>query len=236
MHVIIHSIMGFVGIEKFSLVDYDGKVSCVLFAEKCNFRCPFCHNATLVYDNNQAIFPFEEILTYLEKRRKTIDAVVISGGEPTLMSDLIDKISKIKLMGFCIKLDTNGSRPEIIKKLIDLKLVDYIAMDIKNSFEKYPFTIGTNFDLSKIQQSITLLLNSSIDYEFRTTLVSEFHDSTSILLMAKEIAGAKKIFLQKFIDHGTCIKSNLHEVNIKMAQEFVKILKPYVNQVFLRGY
>lgn len=228
--------MEFVGIEKFSLVDYDGKVSCVLFAEKCNFRCPFCHNATLVCGDVQIALPFQDILTYLKKRRNAIDAVVISGGEPTLMPDLVERISQIKAMGFLVKLDTNGSHPEIIKELIDLNLVDYVAMDIKNSFAKYSFTIGTNLDLSKIKESIALLMTSSIDYEFRTTLVNEFHDSFSIQMMAKEIAGARKVFLQKFVDRGTCIQSGLHEVNIKTAQEFVEILKQSVNQVFLRGY
>ncbi len=228
--------MEFVGIEKLSLVDYDDKVSCILFTERCNFACPFCHNSELVLKQSETYIPFDDIISYLQKRKNTIDAVVISGGEPTLMPDLKEKIIKIRELGFLIKLDTNGSNPKILKDLVNSNLIDYVAMDVKNSFSKYPLTAGKNVDIDSIKESIAFLINGNVDYEFRTTLVDEFHSDDSIEEMAKQIRGAKKIYLQKFVDHGSCIKEGLHAVTEKKAQGFVDILKPYVCESSLRGY
>ena len=148
--------MDFVGIDKFSLLDFEDKVSCVLFSKACNFRCPFCHNGLTVLEADTFI-PFDDILAYLRNRTGLIDAVVVSGGEPTLMGDLKEKIIKLKEMGFLIKLDTNGTNPEVIKDLYESHLIDYVAMDIKNSFEKYPLTVGMKVvDLNKIKESIGL--------------------------------------------------------------------------------
>ena len=184
--------MDFAGIDKLSLVDFDDKVSCVLFSYGCNFRCPFCHNSPLVNIPNDTFIPFSDILDYLKRRIGEIDAVVITGGEPTLMNDLEDKIIQIRKMGFLIKLDSNGSHPEVIKKLISKGLIDYIAMDIKNSFDKYELTVGCKADLKNIQESISIIMNSGIDYEFRTTLINEFHDKQSIIKIAQLLKGAKK--------------------------------------------
>jgi len=228
----------FVGLEKLSLVDYDNKVSCILFKQGCNFRCPFCHNSSLVtrLKENTEI-PFEEILAYLRKRKGVLDAVVISGGEPTLDLELKDEIKKIKEIGYLIKLDTNGTHPEVIKDLLENNLLDYIAMDIKNSFEKYPSTIGVdNYEKEKILQSIDLIINSKIDYEFRTTLIEEFHSLEDMNKIGEIIKGAKKFYLQKFIDHETNIEQGLRSVTKENALIYKSVLSKYVESVELRGY
>ena len=228
--------MDFVGIDKFSLLDFEDKISCVLFCKPCNFRCPFCHNGTTVLEAETTI-PFDDILEYLESRKGLIDAVVVSGGEPTLMPDLKEKIIVLRKLGFLIKLDTNGTNPETIKDLYESGLIDYVAMDIKNSFKKYPLTVGVkNAYLDKVSQSIQYLMNSGIDYEFRTTLIDEFHDIQDIREMAETLKGAKRLFLQKFVDRESCIQRGLHEVSKEKAESFVDILKQFIDKVSLRGY
>ena len=230
-------IMDFVGIEKLSLLDFDEKVSCILFCEHCNFRCPFCHNSSLVYGIHNQVIPFSEIIAYLNKRKHILDAVVISGGEPTLMDDLKDKIKTIKNMGFLLKLDTNGTKPNVIKELVEEKLIDYVAMDIKNCLEKYPLTCGVKQTPNEeILKSIDYLKSNAIDYEFRTTLIKDFHDEAAIVKMGEMIKGAKKLFLQKFIAHDECINPNLEPVDIEQANKYRQILLNYVENVELRGY
>lgn len=230
--------MEFAGLQKISLVDYEGKVACTLFTAGCNFRCPFCHNSDLViYAKNVNYIPFDEILDYLNKRKGMLDAVVITGGEPTLMPDLKEKLYEIKKLGYKIKLDTNGTNPDIVKELVDLKLIDYVAMDIKNSYEGYSKTIGLeSYDSNKILESINYLLSGEVDYEFRTTLVKEFHSDEDIKNIAKMIQGAKRYYLQEFKNSGHCIESSLHEVPLNDAMRFKSILLPYIKEVKLRGY
>ena len=228
--------MEFVGIDKFSLLDYEDKVACVLFCKPCNFRCPFCHNGLTVLEADTYI-PFEDILAYLQSRKGLIDAVVVSGGEPTLMPDLKEKITQLKKLGFLIKLDTNGTNPEVVKDLYESHLIDYVAMDIKNSFDKYPLTAGVkNVDIEKVKQTIDYLMHSGIDYEFRTTLIDEFHTYEDMNSMGKSLRGAKKIYLQKFVERDSCIQKGLHEVNKIKAEEFLDILRPFIDMVSLRGY
>lgn len=228
--------MDFVGWEKLSLIDYDNKLSTILFAEGCNFKCPFCHNSLLVLSKNKTI-DFNEILEYLNKRKKILDAVVISGGEPTLMNDLIDKIKQIKEIGYLVKLDTNGTNPKILRYLIDNKLIDYVAMDIKSSFSNYKDIVGINNpNLKNIQESIDILKENKIDYEFRTTLVKEFHNEKIIQEMKSLIQGAKKMYLQHFISSSNCIIHSLHDIPLKEAKKYLEILKDSVDYVFLRGY
>lgn len=228
--------MDFVGIDQFSLLDFDGYVSVVLFAPTCNFRCPFCHNGESVLASKERI-PFADILNYLRSRQGIIDAVVISGGEPTLMDDLKDKIIALRALGLKIKLDSNGSHPEVLQDLLDNNLIDYIAMDIKNSPSLYPLTIGTNeAPIEDITRSIKLIMESGIDYEFRTTLVEEFHSPTSIQEMGAFIRGAKRLFLQKFVDRDGVIRRGLHPVSLKKAQEYQKTLSSQVKKCELRGY
>ena len=228
--------MEFVGIDKLSLLDYEDKVACVLFCKPCNFRCPFCHNGLTVLEADTYI-PFEDIISYLKTRIGLIDAVVVSGGEPTLMPDLKEKIIKLKELGFLIKLDTNGTNPEAIKDLYESHLIDYVAMDIKNSESLYPLTTGVkSIPMDKIKQSIKYLMTSGIDFEFRTTLVDEYHDEKSIKEMGELIKGAKKLYLQKFVERDSCIKKGLHEVSNNKANKFKEILESYVDSVILRGY
>ena len=228
--------MDFVGIDKFSILDYEDKISCVLFCKPCNFRCPFCHNGTTVLEADTTI-PFQDILDFLNTRKGLIDAVVVSGGEPTLMPDLKEKITALKNMGFLIKLDTNGTNPQMIKELYEEHLIDYVAMDIKNSFEKYPLTTGTKcVDIEKIKQSINYLISSGVDYEFRTTLIDEFHDIEDIKKMGEMLKGAKKLYFQKFVERDSCIQKGLHEVDEAKAKQFVSVLQGIIPQVNLRGY
>lgn len=229
----------FYGIEKVSLVDFDGKVSATLFTGKCNFRCPFCHNASLVlnYDSFQTLNK-DEYLEYLKKRQGILDAVVITGGEPTLLPTLIERIKEIKQLGYLIKLDTNGTNLEVIQTLVNEKLIDYVAMDVKNSLDCYLETSGiSNYNLvKKVEETINYLKENHIDYEFRTTLVKEFHNEESIHNLGILLQGAKTLYLQKFVDKGTCIKNNLHEVNEKKALEYKCLLEKYITNVKLRGY
>lgn len=230
----------FYGLEKLSLVDFEGKIVCTLFTNLCNFRCPYCHNSSLVLNSDELDYVTkEEYLSYLKIRKKVLDAVVISGGEPTLMPDLIDRIKEIKELGYLVKLDTNGSNFNMLKKLVEEHLIDYVAMDIKNSLEFYSQTVGVKLNNSvtnNILQSIDYLKSGVIDYEFRTTLVDELHNEITIEKMGKLIKDAKIIYLQHFIDHGTCIKQGLHAVEKEKALEYKCILEKYVTNVRLRGY
>ena len=227
--------MEFVGIDKFSLLDYDEKVSVVLFSPACNFRCPFCHNGESVLNANTPI-PFNEILEYLKSRVGLIDAVVFTGGEPTLMPELVDRIRKVKELGFLIKLDTNGTNPGIVEELLDEGLLDYVAMDIKNSEAMYSETAGCpQINMENIKKSIKIIENSRINYEFRTTLVKEYHTEKSIREMADLVKGAKQLYLQKFVDREGVIKKGLHDISIEEANKFKGILSEVV-PTELRGY
>lgn len=229
--------MEFVGINKLSLLDYPSKTSAILYTSGCNFRCPFCHNGLTLLENNSGFIPFEDILSFLNKRKGVLDGVVITGGEPTLHKDLKDKLIKIKELGYLIKLDTNGTNPEMLRELISLNLIDYVAMDIKNSLVKYPLTIGKeNVDLSNITKSIEILKNSKIDYEFRTTLIKEFHTEEDIKSMSILLSGSKKLYLQKFKISDGVINKNLHHIDEDLANKFVEILSKTIKLVELRGY
>ena len=227
----------FVALEKLSLVDFDGKIACTLFTKNCNFCCPFCHNKDLALSSVDTFIPFEEILAFLKTRVNKIQGVCISGGEPTLMPDLIDKIKAIKALGFQIKLDTNGYRPDVLEELINLNLIDYVAMDVKNTLEKYELTTGlVNINTDKILKSINLLKEERVDYEFRTTLVNEFHNIEDIKKIATLLKGAKRYFLQKYVKNANCINKNLTPVPYHEVKEFEKKLKTNIEFVGLRGY
>lgn len=227
--------MKILGLQKLSLVDWDGHITCTVFTGHCNFACPFCHNSSLVNGEENEITE-NEVFEYLEKRKNMLDSVCVSGGEPTLYSDLPDFIKKIKKMGYKVKLDTNGTNLDMIKKLVNENLIDYIAMDIKNSIEKYSLTAGRDCDHDTIIKSINYIMNCGIDYEFRTTLIDEFHKEEDIIKIAQILKGAKKYYLQKFVDSGSCIQDGLHAVNKNKANDFVKHLSNHVDAVYLRGY
>ena len=212
------------GFQKLTLLDFPEKVACIIFTAGCNFRCPFCHNASLVthIDENQNIDE-EEIFTYLEKRKGLLDGVCITGGEPLLQSDIKEFIQKIKNMGYAVKLDTNGSYPEKLRDLIENNLVDYVAMDIKNSREKYAETAGIqNLLLDNIEKSISLLLENKVDYEFRTTVVNELHTKEDIKNISVLIKGTKKYFIQNFKDSGDIIARNMTEVTQNNLEDMLK--------------
>ncbi len=224
------------GFHKFSLIDYEGKISAIIFTQGCNFRCPFCHNPELVipelFGNT---ISFDEIHKFLEKRRGIIDAVEFTGGEPLLQDDIAEKIMQIKEMGFLIKLDTNGSLPEILSVLTES--VDYIAMDIKAPLEDYNEITKVNVDKTKLLESINIIKNRAKDYEFRTTLIKGFHDEERIQKMALLINGAKRYFLQKprfsrnIVDPDFKLTGNFNDSELERLKE---VITKYVKEVGIR--
>lgn len=225
-----------VGIEKFSMVDFGERITCTLFIEGCNFRCPFCHNGSLVAGGAPEI-PEETIFDYLIKRKGMVDAVCISGGEPTLQKGLDGFLAKIKALGYPVKLDTNGTSPAAIIRLHKAGLIDYIAMDIKNSPAGYAATAGVSIShIESIKESAHYLMTSGIDYEFRTTLVDGFHTEEDMAAISKWLAGAKRYYLQKFVDSDNCLQAGLAEVSLKKAQDYKRLLSEYIECVELRGY
>jgi len=228
--------MAIVGIDKLSLLDYEDKVSVVLFSQACNFRCPFCHNGDSVL-NAQEELDFQEILEFLKGRIGLVDAVVFSGGEPTMEPDLEVKIKAVKSLGFLIKLDTNGTNPKLLEKLLDEGLLDYVAMDIKNSPSLYAKTSGVkSINLENIRKSISLIMSKAPDYEFRTTLVKEFHEHMDYDAFFELIKGANKLFLQKFVDRDGCIIKGLHDVDETEATKLRDYLLSKGLNTSLRGY
>lgn len=227
----------FFGIQKLTLLDYPGHMASTLFTGGCNFKCPFCHNRDLVFlDEKEVELDKNEILSFLESRKNILDGVCISGGEPLLQPDLKDFILRIRDLGLKVKLDTNGSNYLKLKELIDEELIDYVAMDVKNDEKNYAMTSGiSNVDLSSIKKSVDLLKQDLVDYEFRTTIVKEFHDSESIRSMGTWLKGAKRIFLQSFEDNENVIQSGLHPHDRETLDKFKTILEEYIAEVKLRG-
>lgn len=227
------------GLEKLSLVDYDGVVAATIFTGGCNFRCPFCHNGSLVTEFNKfSTVDENEIISYLKKRIGIIEGLCITGGEPTLNHDLPQFIEKIKNIGIKVKLDSNGTNPDMIKTLVNNGLLDHVAVDIKNDKEHYAAVIGFDkFDTEKIEKTVSFLLQGKVSYEFRTTLINEFHDENNIYEIGKWIFGADKYFLQKFKSGDNCLLPNgLSEVPQEKAIKLLKTVSPFVKQAKLRGY
>ena len=224
------------GLQKLTLLDFPGKLAATVFTGGCNFRCPFCHNASLVIPEKFGeTLPTEEFFAFLQKRRGMLEGVCVSGGEPTLYPDLPDFLRRIKDMGFLVKLDTNGTNPSMLKSLIDCGLVDYVAMDIKSSKEGYGRAVGIdNYDTSKIEESIEILKSGRIDFEFRTTVVRELHSKEDFEAIGKWLAGDCKMFLQTFIDSGDLIGSGYSAHSEEDMQGFVNILKKYMPNAALR--
>ena len=229
--------MVFGGIQKLTLLDYPDKTACTLFAIGCDFRCPFCHNASLLSTaKSRQKVSGKEIFDFLKMREGLLDGVCISGGEPLLHDDIGAFISEIKELGYLVKLDTNGSRPGKLEKLISSGAVDYIAMDIKNAPEKYAVTIGVpGYDISPVEESITLLLSCNVPYEFRTTVVSDFHTGDDLLAIASWIAGAKKYTLQKFTDSGEVLQSGLTAYSDEEMRQLLQSVKKIIPAAELRG-
>lgn len=234
--------MNISGLQKMTLLDFPGKVACTVFLAGCNYRCPFCHNAELLDGQIEPLMGREEFLSFLKKRVGLLDGVCISGGEPTLSAGLKELIREIKTMGFAVKLDTNGSRPAVLKELVAEGLVDYVAMDIKNSPARYAETCGiARVNLPAIEESIRFLLSGKVDSEFRTTVVRELHTTQDMVNMGRwltELSGGepiKKLFLQPFVDRDTVAFSGFHAPESGQMAEFAELLKSFVLEINVRG-
>ena len=225
------------GLMKMTLLDFPGRVACTVFTAGCNMRCPFCHNAALVTEIDPAErIEVDEILGFLRKRVGLLDGVAITGGEPLLQPDIADFIREVRALGFAVKLDTNGSFPERLEALVQQGLIDYVAMDIKNSPELYAKTVGVeDFDLAPVERSKEFLLSGAVDYEFRTTVVAQFHTVESIAGAAKWIAGAKRYFLQQFTDSGNLIADGLTAAPKNIMEEMREAAKKFIPDTQLRG-
>ena len=225
------------GLQKLAMVDYPGKLAATVFTGGCNLRCPFCHNALLVTRLAETPeIPEQEVLDFLASRRGLLDGVVLTGGEPLLQPDAADFLRKVRELGFAVKLDTNGSFPEKLKKIVSAGLVDYVAMDIKNSRESYGKTIGIEgYDTGNVEKSIQYLMSGSVPYEFRTTVVQEFHQRTDFESIGKWIEGADKYYLQQFVDSGDLIQDGLHGYNKDIMNQALEVVKKSVQTAELRG-
>ena len=224
------------GLQKMTLLDYPGRVACTVFLGGCDLRCPFCHNSGLVLGSGPAELDSGELLSFLKKRVGLLDGVCITGGEPLLRPGLAGLLSQIKALGYPVKLDTNGSHPERLRELAEGGLVDYVAMDVKNSPERYGETAGLpGLDLTPFRESISFLLRGTVDYEFRTTVVQEFHDADSFRAIGPWIAGARRYFLQSFVDRDSVIQAGLRPWDRESLEGFAALVRPYVQQVELRG-
>lgn len=224
------------GLQKLTLLDYPGKVACTVFLGGCNLRCPFCHNGDLVGDRLPALMDHSELLSFLNKRRSLLDGVCITGGEPLLRPDLPELLRSIKALGYPVKLDTNGFLPHVLRQLVEERLVDYVAMDVKNCPERYGETVGVpGVDLSPFQESLDYLLSDPVDYELRTTVVSQFHDEAAFRAIGPWIKGAKQYFLQSFVDRDTVLQPGLTPCPSEQLQVFAQLVRPFVPAVQLRG-
>ncbi len=213
------------GFMKLTLLDYPNHVACLIFTQGCNMKCPYCHNSSLIKSTSNKLFSEEEIFTYLEKRKKILDGVSISGGEPLIQKDLKEFIKKIKELGLDVKIDTNGSMPEVLKELIKEKLVDYVAMDIKNSFKNYSQATGVSNDTKKIKESIKVLEESNTLYEFRTTVVKEIHTIDDIKEILKMINKKSTYYIQNFNLSGDVPNKHLHGLEEKELLKWQKELE-----------
>ena len=230
------------GLQKMTLLDFPGKIACTVFLGGCNFRCPFCHNSELFMGKPEKLMEDEEFFAFLKSRRGLLDGVCVSGGEPTLYKTLPDFLAKIKEMGFLVKLDTNGYRPEVLKALVQQGLVDYVAMDGKNSPAMYAQTVGLEkMELSSIEESLRFLIGGELPYELRTTLVRQLHDAASIQDMGAWLAALvpgrkpKMLFLQSFVDRDTVLFAGLSAPAQEATAGFAKILQPFAEEVTIRN-
>lgn len=234
--------MKFGSLTKLTLLDYPQKVACTVFTTGCNFRCPFCHNGGLVLGTeNFEHIDESEVTAFLEKRKKVLEGMCLSGGEPLLQRGVAEFLRKAKTLGYAVKLDTNGSFPEKLAALCRENLVDYVAMDIKNCKAMYAKTAGANIDISAVEKSVEFLKNGSVEYEFRTTITGNLHTETSIEEMGKWLAGAKRLFLQKFENSGDLVgfscgcDAESFACDDETILRYRDILRRFVPETHLRG-
>ncbi len=223
------------GLQKLTLLDFPGKVACTVFLAGCNLRCPFCHNAPLVLEIPQTALSEAEFFAFLQKRRGKLDGVCITGGEPTLRKDLPQFLGKIREAGFLIKLDTNGSNPEMLQTLICDGLVDYVAMDIKNAPSRYRVTCGGIDILGPVKKSAAILMNGKTDYEFRTTCVHPYHDPEGMKEIGNWLRGAKQYYLQSFVDSGSLVGTGVTGLTPDEMEALRQAVLPDIENTHLRG-
>ncbi len=221
------------GLQKMTLLDFPGKVACIVFTKGCNFQCPYCHNSELI-EFGEGAYTDQDIWKYLEKRAKMLEGVCITGGEPLLQPDIEAFIRGIKIRGMAVKLDTNGSNPEMLEKLISGNLLDYVAMDVKNSPDKYKLTTNSDVDIRLIDESIKILLKGKVEYEFRTTVVKEFHQVEDFLKIGQWIEGAEKYCIQEYKDSQEVLVEGLSSPGTELIQKFSETISPYVKQIEIR--
>ena len=224
------------GLQKMTLLDWPGKVACTVFLGGCDFRCPFCHNSELLSGPMPILMDQEGLLEFLRKRQGLLDGVCVTGGEPLLRPGLPGLLDGIKNLGFPVKLDTNGNHPDRLVRLWEQGLVDYVAMDVKNSPERYGETAGVyGLELASVRDSVSYLLSGAVDYEFRTTVVREFHNRDSFRAIGPWLSGARRYFLQSFADRDTVLQPGLHPCSREELEGFAALVRPYVDEVSLRG-
>lgn len=228
--------MNIQGLQTLTLLDYPEKTACTIFLGGCDLCCPFCHNAQLIHPQTSGTVTFQELLAFLEKRQGLLDGICVSGGEPLLHTDLDLLLMEVRKMGYLIKLDTNGTHPEHLNRLLSRNLLDYVAMDIKNAPSKYAQTVGKpDFDITPITESIQILNSAPISSEFRTTVVQEFHELSDFIQIGQWIHGASHYYIQSFIEYGSVPMAGLHAHNKQTLLLFADAIRPYVQQVKLRG-
>ncbi len=225
--------MKIAGFQKLTLLDYPSKVACIIFTQGCNYKCPYCQNSGLIDHSNEDLIDEEEIFKYLDKRKGVIDGIVISGGEPTIQKDLKSFMEKVKEKGFLIKLDTNGSNPNFVEEVINEKLVDYIAMDIKNVLEEYKDVTNVNPNIVNLKRSIEIIKNSNIEHEFRTTIIKNIHNIDKILKICEYVDG-DRLYLQNFVQSENVLGKYLKPFTEEELKEIKKEIERYPN-VKIRG-
>ena len=229
------------GLQKLTLLDYPGRTACTVFLSGCNFRCPFCHNAPLLTaadedGMDEDGMDEDELLAFLKKRRGLLDGVAVTGGEPLLRPDLPQLLEKIKALGYAVKLDTNGAFPERLEAVVRAGLADDVAMDIKNSPERYAETAGVpGLDLTPVFRSVSFLLRGMVNYEFRTTAVAELHDDASFLKLGDWLAGAKRYYIQCFQPRDTVLQAGLHAPSEMQLHRWAELVRPKIPAVEIRG-
>lgn len=224
------------GLQKLTLLDFPGRCACTVFTVGCNLRCPFCHNASLVTEQPPALIDEQEVFALLQKRKGVLDGVCLTGGEPLLQPDLPDFIRRVRDLGFAVKLDTNGTLPDRLRALLEEGLLDYVAMDIKNAPERYAETVGVpGFDVKNIEQSMRILQNGNVPFEFRTTVVRELHSPKDFQQIADWIAGDEPYFLQQFVDSGALIETGFSAWSKSEMEALLPLISPKVPRVAIRG-
>lgn len=226
--------MTIAGLQKTTLLDYPGKVACTVFLSGCNFRCPFCQNSEILTGSGGEQIPEEELFAFLERRRGILDGVCVSGGEP-LLGDVAPLLERIKGLGYSVKIDTNGAFPEKLKELYGRGLIDFVAMDIKNSPQKYEKTAGARVDIGKIKESAAFLMECGVGYEFRTTVVKQLHAGEDFVRIGQWLRGAKAYFLQTFRDTETVLRPGLTPCTEAEMQAFKRLLLPFIPNARIRG-